>query len=73
MPRNSRPITHKRFDAKIPCTAKRSFRSELDAQVALEIASLRDMSLSLRYYKCPYCGQWHLSSSNQNATELGGA
>ena len=43
------------------CGAKASYPSRRDAEVGAACAERR-FNMGLRSYKCPYCGQWHLTS-----------
>lgn len=65
MPRRHTNTPHQRFKLQKPCAKKRRFKSEAEALRALELASLHDLSLTLRTYHCPYCNNWHLSSSKE--------
>ncbi len=62
MPRINRSAPHKPFRPHVPCERKRRFKTETEAQDAIEHASLMDIRLELKTYQCPYCNGWHLSS-----------
>jgi hypothetical protein len=43
------------------CDQKKRYRNQDDAQKAAELSELRDLSLELTVYQCPYCRFWHLT------------
>lgn len=43
------------------CDQKNRYRNENDAKKAAELSELRDTSLELAVYQCPYCRFWHLT------------
>jgi hypothetical protein len=42
------------------CTRKRRYRSEADA---LDAVSIVGIERRRKAYRCPICGQWHLTSA----------
>jgi hypothetical protein len=47
--------------AALPCADKLVFDTKQQADVAANVAQYQ-RGLSLKAYKCRYCGLWHLSS-----------
>jgi len=45
-----------------PCEYKRSYSHKLDAEIACRKESL-EACIELWIYKCPFCRDWHLTSS----------
>lgn len=50
-----------RFRRLRMCTRKRGYDTELKA-IRAAIRSSEDYGLPFRYYRCPHCGLWHLTS-----------
>lgn len=51
------------LDYKSSCTDKKTYTTPYDAQYAVDIAQSCDYMLHLSYYKCPYCKNYHLTST----------
>ena len=43
------------------CTSKNAYESEWDAKYAADECMGYDRFLILSWYKCKYCGKWHLT------------
>lgn len=43
------------------CSSKKKYTSPNHAQFEIDILESRNSKLKLKYYKCPYCGNYHLS------------
>lgn len=54
----------KRGKAYMGCTRKRRYHSKLDAELNAMMYS-RDSGHTLRAYKCPRCGGWHLTKQEK--------
>ena len=67
MPRQNHHPRHERFEPTIPCSRKRRFRSEDEALKMVKVAELNLTAPALHVYLCPYCGGWHLSSSETSS------
>lgn len=42
------------------CSSKKKYTTPYHAQFAIDESQYRDSKLKLSYYKCPYCGNYHL-------------
>ena len=54
---------------KCRVTHKRRFRNELDAKMALAMASWADTG-EIRIYQCTFCSGWHLTSQEQRTEKV---
>lgn len=44
------------------CRDKKVYTTPHHAQYEIDIIQSRDSKVKLSYYKCPYCGNFHLTS-----------
>jgi len=48
-------------DFQRSCSSKKKYTTPYHAMFAIDECQSRQPSLKLSYYKCPYCGNYHLT------------
>lgn len=43
------------------CSSKKKYTAPNHAQFDIDMIESRNPKIKLSYYKCPYCGNWHLT------------
>ena len=43
------------------CSSKKAYETDWQAKFAADECKSRDPTLMLSWYKCRYCGKWHLT------------
>ena len=49
------------MQTKLPCHSKRKYKTEGDAAVSASRAMHNGRASYLRVYRCPHCGNYHLT------------
>jgi len=62
MPRKIKQPAHIRYVPVSGCGEKMRYKTKKLADDAARLGELRDFSLQLDTYQCPWCHAWHLTS-----------